>query len=97
LVKQFKVGYTFKKLDVRGKVFIEYIPAEHAWTPIDAPGYILINCFWVSGQFKNKGYGKALYNECLNDSINKNGIVVITGSLDFDTSEVYLSKKQPYI
>ncbi len=45
-------GLVFLKLDVRGKVFIEYIPAERAWCPIDADGYMFINCFWVSGKYK---------------------------------------------
>ena len=34
------------------KQTIEYIPAEHAWNPIDAPGYMYIDCLWVSGSFK---------------------------------------------
>ncbi len=84
--KQLDDGYTFKKLDVRGKVFIEYTPAEKAWAPIDAPGYMMINCFWVSGQYKDKGTGKALYMECEKDSKDMNGIVVVTSN-----------KKQPFM
>ena len=45
-------GLVFKKGNVRGKCFIEYIPAEKAWAPIEAPGYMYIDCLWVSGQFK---------------------------------------------
>lgn len=86
LTEQFKSGYVFKKLDVRGKVFIEYVPAENAWSPVLAPDYILINCFWVSGQYKRKGHGKALLQECINDSKQKNGIIVVTAS-----------KKQPFL
>ena len=52
LKDRFEDGLVFKKCDVRGKVFIEYIPAENAWTPIDAKEYMFINCFWVSGKFK---------------------------------------------
>ncbi len=83
---QLAEGFVFKKLDVRGKVFIEYIPAENAWSPIDAPGYMMINCFWVSGQYKGKGNGKRLLNECLKDSQGKNGLVAISSS-----------KKQPFL
>ena len=36
--------------------FIEYIPAENAWVPINADGYMYIDCLWVSGSFKGKGY-----------------------------------------
>ena len=65
---QLAEGFVFKKLDVRGKVFIEYIPAENAWSPVEAPGYMMINCFWVSGQFKGKGNAKRLLQECLDDA-----------------------------
>ena len=40
----------------RGKCFIEYIPAENAWNPIIADGYMYINCLWVAGSFKGNGY-----------------------------------------
>lgn len=83
---RFADGYTFKKLDVRGKVFIEYVPAEKAWCPISAANDMLINCFWVSGQYKGKGHGKALLGECIKDSKGKNGIAVVTAN-----------KKQPFM
>lgn len=86
LKNNFEDGYVFKKADARAKVFIEYTPAENAWAPIDAPGYMFIDCFWVSGQYKGKGLGKELFNECLKDSKDKNGIVVITGD-----------KKRPFL
>jgi GNAT superfamily N-acetyltransferase len=80
LKKQIPEGFVFKKLDARGKVFIEYVPAEKAWKPIDAPGYNLINCFWVSGKFKGQGYGRMLLEEAINDSRDANGLVVVTGN-----------------
>ncbi len=86
LTNQFKHGFIFKKLDVRGKVFIEYVPAENGWLPIDAPNYMLINCFWVSGKYKGNGHGKKLYHECVSDANNMNGIVVVVGN-----------KKQPFM
>ena len=33
-------GLVFLKEDVRGKCFIEYIPAEYAWAPVLADGYM---------------------------------------------------------
>jgi len=78
LYGQFNNGYTFKKFDIRGKVFIEYVPADKAWMPIVAPGYMLINCFWVSGQYKGQGYGQKLYEACLEDAHDMNGIVVLS-------------------
>ena len=35
-------GLVFLKGNVRGKCFIEYIPAEYAWAPIGAEGYMYI-------------------------------------------------------
>jgi len=86
LKNQINKGYVFKKVDVRGKVFIEYVPAEHGWLPIHAPGYMLINCFWVSGQYKGKGHGKALLKECEHDAKEMNGIVAVAAN-----------KKQPFM
>ena len=36
LSKRFEEGLRFMKFDVKGKAFIEYIPAENAWVPVDA-------------------------------------------------------------
>jgi GNAT superfamily N-acetyltransferase len=79
LKQQFQHGFVFKKVNVRGKVFIEYVPAEYAWKPIDAAGYNLINCFWVSGRYKGQGYGRLLLEECIRDSRESKGLVVVTG------------------
>lgn len=38
LSERFEDGLVFKKGDVRGKCFIEYLPAEKAWAPVDADG-----------------------------------------------------------
>ena len=69
--EEFKNGLVFKKLDERGKVFIEYIPSENAYAPIVASNYMYINCFWVSGKFKGQGYGKILLDECIKDAKEK--------------------------
>ena len=52
LADRFDEGLVFLKSVERGKCFIEYIPAENAWVPIDADGYMYIDCLWVSGSFK---------------------------------------------
>lgn len=66
--ERFRDGLTFRKLDARGKVFIESIPAEKAWCPIAADGYMHINCFWVSGQYKGQGYANRLLEQCIADA-----------------------------
>lgn len=73
-------GLVFLKCNVRGKCFIEYIPAEYAWAPINAKGYMYINCLWVSGQFKGHGYSNLLLDACIKDSKakGKNGLVILS-------------------
>lgn len=82
-------GLIFKKGNVRGKCFIEYIPAEKAWAPIEAPDYMYIDCFWVSGQFKGQGSGALLLEECIRDSRQKGkkGLCVLSS----DQKRPYLS------
>ena len=45
LAERLAEGLVFLKGNVRGKCFIEYIPAEYAWAPVTAAGYMYINCF----------------------------------------------------
>lgn len=95
--EQYKEGLVFKKLDARGKVFIEYIPAENAWCPIEADGYMFINCFWVSGQFKGQGYANKLLEECVKDAKaqDKKGLVVLSSAkkMPFLSDPKYLKYK----
>ena len=71
-------GLKFVKLNVRGKVFIEYLPAEYAWVPIEADGYTFINCLWVAGSFKGHGYGRELLKTCEEDVAGTNGVVAVS-------------------
>ena len=71
LADRFDEGLVFLKSVERGKCFIEYIPAENAWVPIDAAGYMYIDCLWVSGSFKGHGYSTDLLNACIEDSREK--------------------------
>lgn len=85
LKKEFDNGYVFRRLDERAKVFIEYVPAEKAWIPVNAPNYLMINCFWVSGQYKGKGYAKALLQTAIDDAKRqgKDGLVTVVGTKKF--------------
>lgn len=73
-------GLVFLKCNVRGKCFIEYIPAECAWAPIEADGYMYIDCLWISGQWKGQGYSNLLLQECIKDSKDKGkkGLVILS-------------------
>lgn len=68
MTERFDEGLVFYRSEERGKCFIEYIPAENAWVPIEADGYIYINCLWVSGAMKGHGYSKDLLAECIRDA-----------------------------
>lgn len=88
LAERLKDGLVFLKGDVRGKCFIEYLPAEQAWAPVQADGYMFINCLWVSGQYKGQGNSSLLLNECIRDSKEKGklGLCVISSA-----------KKRPFL
>ena len=84
----FDDGLVFLKSAERGKCFIEYLPAENAWVPICAPGYLYIDCLWVSGSFKGHGYSNDLLGECLRDAgeQGKKGLCILSSA-----------KKKPFL
>lgn len=68
LAQRLKEGHVFRKLNAKATVFIEYAPLETAWVPITGDNYYYIYCLWVLGDYKGKGYGKALMEYCLADA-----------------------------
>lgn len=88
LAERFEDGLVFLKSVERGKCFIEYIPAENAWNPINATGYMYIDCLWVSGSFKGHGYSTDLLGECIKDSKSKGmkGLCILSSA-----------KKKPFL
>lgn len=97
LKERLNEGLVFLKGNVRGKCFIEYIPAEYAWAPIKADDYMYINCLWVSGQFKGQGYSNLLLEECIRDSKakGKKGLVILSSKkkMSFLADPKYLKYK----
>lgn len=59
--------------------FIEYVPGEFAWRPVDARGYMFIHCLWVVGRAKKKGYGSRLLGACVEDArrMGKQGVAAV--------------------
>ncbi len=61
---------------------IEYLPGEYGWRPVAANGYMLIHCIFVGFKrdYKGKGYGSRLVEECLTDAEKENmhGVAVVT-------------------
>ena len=86
--RKLKDGHVFRKLNARGKTFIEYEPIETAWVPISGKKYQYIYCLWVAGSFKGKGIAKELLEYAIEDSKEKgmNGICTLTSK-----------KKKPFI
>ncbi len=60
---------------------IEYIPGEYSWRPVEASGYMFIHCIFVGFKrdYKGKGYGSWLVDECLKDAAkgNMSGVAVV--------------------
>ena len=83
-----KDGHVFRKLNARGKTFIEYEPLETSWVPINGKNYEYIYCLWVAGSFKGKGIGKELLEYAINDAKEKgkSGICTLASK-----------KKKPFI
>ena len=79
---RFAEGLVFYRSEERGKCFIEYIPAENAWHPLDADGYVHIDCLWVSGSLKGHGYSNDLLGECVRDAKEqgKKGLCILSSA-----------------
>lgn len=97
LADRFNDGLVFLKSVERGKCFIEYIPAENAWNPIQAEGYLYIDCLWVSGSFKGHGYSNDLLGACIADgrANGKQGLCILSAAkkMPFLADPKYLKHK----
>ena len=88
LAERLDEGLVFLKSVERGKCFIEYLPAEMAWNPIEAEGWLYIDCLWVSGSFKGHGYSNDLLAACISDgrAQGKKGLCILAAA-----------KKRPFL
>lgn len=68
LKDRFAEGMRIKMLAMPERGFIEYIPGEHAWRAVHTDGYMFIQCLWVVGKSKGKGFSGALIDACVADS-----------------------------
>ena len=76
---------------------LEYIPGEYAHRPVDADGYMFIHCIFVGfkKEFKGKGYGSALIDECIEDAKKAKmyGVAVVTRKGSFMANKDIFIKK----
>ncbi|MBQ6154441.1 GNAT family N-acetyltransferase [bacterium] len=88
LKNKFAEGHVFRKLNARGKTFIEYEPLETAWVPIVGKNYLYIYCLWVAGSFKGQGIAKELLEYAIADAKKekKSGLCTLVAS-----------KKRPFL
>ncbi|HQO34761.1 MAG TPA: GNAT family N-acetyltransferase [bacterium] len=84
LKERFSEGLTFKILstpDRESVGFIEYLPGQYAWRPVDAPGYMVIHCIMIHRkEYKGRGYGSLLLEQCVRDAkkAKMHGVAVVT-------------------
>ncbi|MBI9039543.1 MAG: GNAT family N-acetyltransferase [Bacteroidales bacterium] len=82
--KAYKDGLRIKILrdqTDRPIAFIEYVPAEFAWRPVDTDNFMFIHCMYVySNKDKKKGYGSILVKTCEDEAREKNmhGVATMT-------------------
>jgi GNAT superfamily N-acetyltransferase len=61
--------FLFRDGEGRPLGFLEYVPGEHAWRPVDARGWLFVHCLWVypRGQ-RIAGLGSWLIRACLEEA-----------------------------
>jgi len=75
--------------------FIEYVPAENAWRPVCAPGYMFIHCMYIYYKDdKNRGFGSILVNACEEDARSQDmlGVTVMTSKGTWITNKTLFEK-----
>ena len=95
LQARFNEGMRIKMLRLPERGFIEYIPGEYAWRPVDARGYMFIHCLWVVGRSKGKGYATHLLNECIVDAqkAGMQGVAMVTSKGNWLVDKKLLLKR----
>ena len=85
-----------KKGEYQG--MLEYIPGKYAHRPVDAEGYMFIHCIFVGfkKEFKGKGYGSTLIDECIKDAqkAKMHGVAVVTRKGSFMADKDIFLKKE---
>lgn len=61
--------FLFRDKQGRPLAFLEYVPGEYAWRPVDAIGWLFVHCLWVypRGQ-KIGGLGSRLIEACVDQA-----------------------------
>ena len=84
LEQRFKEGLGIRLLqsETEGTIgFIEFTPGEFNWRGINAKGYLVIHCMFITlKKYRNKGCASLLVKECLQEAKKRkmNGVAVVT-------------------
>lgn len=97
LKKRFAEGLRFFLFrDEKGNplAFLEYVPGEYAWRPIDAGGWLFVHCLWVYAKGQRVGgLGSRLIQACLSEArrARANGVAaMVSGGPWMVGSQVFL-------
>ena len=81
--------------------FIEYIPIEHVWRPVEGQNYMFIHCLWIyKSDMFGQGLGSYLVNECLKESekLGKVGVAAVASDGSWLTDmRIYLKNGFEFI
>jgi len=80
LHERFREGLKIKMLRLPERGFVEYLPGEHAWRPVEAAGYLFIHCLWVVGKSKGQGYAGKLLGAVVKEAeeMKSKGVAMMT-------------------
>ncbi|OGN89570.1 MAG: hypothetical protein A2Y88_12950 [Chloroflexi bacterium RBG_13_48_10] len=73
----------------RSAGFIEYVPGEHTWRAVNAPGFMVIHCTWVVGSGKGNGYGARLLEQVEDEAVR----LGMYGLATVSSGSTWLAKK----
>jgi GNAT superfamily N-acetyltransferase len=77
---RFDEGMRMSLLGDGERGFVEVLPGEHAWRPVEAAQWDVIHCLWVVGKSKGKGNGDELLRIAIDGAkeAGQKGICTVT-------------------
>ena len=96
LSARLREGHVFRKLDVKGTVFVEYAPLEKAWVPVVGENYLYLYCLWVLGEHRGKGYASNAV-KAWEHEMKQQGFKMALISTQVDESAQHFYRKLGYV